>query len=349
MPKFLYILLLVNLTNACQNEHSGGTEAKGSGMDREQHAERQDIGVATSSEKPLQPALNERKPLAAEAPELGSVQLAASADSLANLGEAASPESGLRDKELKTPASIAQPAPDAAPSDATPTAATPTAATPRQVFTQWDALFADLDLFLKDAVSGGLVRYGDLAVAPVMLDDMTARISNADLDKASTLQNKAFKINAYNVLVMKQVVDHYPIPSPMDIAGFFDRQTYGVAGKKTTLNDLEAGLRSDPRIHFALVCGALGCPKILDGAFMPGKLDQQLDAVTRQALNDPTFIRYREGDQYAELSQIFNWYAQDFGGKDAILAYINEFRNQPIPEGTAITFYDYNWKLNKTP
>jgi len=335
MPKFLYILLLVNLANACQSEHSSGTANQDSGNEQDKDSLLHDANASQAEEETFRPSSYQRTPSTPE--RSGSAQLQANAvnDSLTNPADSeVNPGSGKGNTEAPS-GELSVPSPKET--------------VPQQVFTKWDALFADLDLFLKEAVYGGRVRYGDLAVAPVMLNDMVARIASADLEKAGTEQIKAFNINAYNVLVIQQVVEHYPIPSPMDIAGFFDRQTYLVAGKKTTLNDLEAGLRSDPRVHFALVCGALGCPKILDGAFMPGKLDQQLDAVTRSALNDPMFLRYQEGDQYAELSQIFNWYAVDFGGKDAIIAYINPFRSLPIPEETAINFYDYSWKLNKTP
>ena len=173
-------------------------------------------------------------------------------------------------------------------------------------------------------------------------------VANADLEKASEAQRKAFQINAYNLFVIKQIVEHYPISSPMDIAGFFDSREFDLAGKSTTLNDLEAGLRSDPRIHFALVCAAIGCPKIQSGAFMPATLDAQLDSRTRAAMNDPYFIRFKEGDQRAEVSQIFNWYAIDFGGPESVLEYINQFRTLPIPPATPIDFYEYDWKLNKS-
>ena len=80
---------------------------------------------------------------------------------------------------------------------------------------------------------------------------------------------------------------------------------------------------------------------------MPATLDAQLDSRTRAAMNDPYFIRFKEGDQRAEVSQIFNWYAIDFGGPESVLEYINQFRTLPIPPATQIDFYEYDWKLNK--
>jgi len=334
MPKFLYILLLVNFGNACQSEHNGYADDQNrtsavqpdSLLPADRAADREEETL--NQGKVTRPSKPEAALAAPDAPNTVPPDSSAAAKDQGNKAPSSQPGNAPEEGQL---------------------ASTATVSTSQQVFTKWDALFADFDQFFRENVQGGRVRYGDLAVSPVVLEDLVRRIADTDLSQASAAQNKAFAINAYNVLVIWQVVEHYPIPSPMDIAGFFDQQTYAVAGKKKTLNDLEAGLRSDPRIHFALVCGALGCPKILNGAYMPGKLDQQLDAVTRQALNDPAFLRYQDGDQFVELSQIFNWYAQDFGGEGAVLAYINAYRTLPIPEETAISYYDYSWKLNKTP
>jgi hypothetical protein len=333
MPKFLYILLLVNFGNACQSEHQGSAA----------HPNR-DSSVQADTLSPLI-----RQTTGQE--ETGNSLTARQSKPESTRTDAGQPLSVLPDTSA-TSQNLSGKTPPVQPENAATNEALTDASSGsgnQQVFTRWDALFADFDQFFRENVQGGRVRYVDLAVSPVVLEDLVRRIGETDLSQASAVQTKAFSINAYNVLVIWQVVEHYPIPSPMDIAGFFDRQTYLVAGKKKTLNELEAGLRSDPRVHFALVCGALGCPKILNAAYLPAKLDQQLDAVTRQALNDPVFMRYQEGDQFVELSQIFNWYAQDFGGEAAVLAYINGFRTRPIPEETAISYYDYNWKLNKTP
>lgn len=65
------------------------------------------------------------------------------------------------------------------------------------------------------------------------------------------------------------------------------------------------------------------------------------------ALNDPTFLRV-SGDK-AELSKIFDWYAKDFGGsKDNVLGFINRYRTDAIPASAKVSYYDYDWSLNKT-
>ncbi|MBI1268611.1 MAG: DUF547 domain-containing protein [Cryomorphaceae bacterium] len=207
-----------------------------------------------------------------------------------------------------------------------------------------------LDAFLAAYVHDGLVDY-----ALVKRDQATSawvtEIASAGLEETSPAERQAFLINAYNLLVIHAVAEAYPVNSVLDLSGFFDQKKYAVAGQSMTLNELEKThlLKEfgDPRFHFVLVCGAVDCPPIADKAYRPERLEQQLEVQTRAALNDPNFIRVTEDQQKASLSQIFEWYASDFGGsKSSALAYINRYRRPPINAGAAVTFYPYDWSLN---
>ena len=53
------------------------------------------------------------------------------------------------------------------------------------------------------------------------------------------------------------------------------------------------------------------------------------------------------GDK-AELSRIFEWYASDFGGsKSAVLGFINKYRDEAVPTSAKVSYYTYDWTLNK--
>ena len=117
------------------------------------------------------------------------------------------------------------------------------------------------------------------------------------------------------------------------------------------MNDLEKKkllrVYEDPRYHFVLVCGAMGCPPITPFAYRPEKLAEQLEVQSRKALNDAAFIKVDNDKKEVKLSQIFEWYASDFGGsKLKALRYINQYRNNPIPENYKIGYYNYDWNLN---
>ncbi len=209
--------------------------------------------------------------------------------------------------------------------------------------------FTKANSFFAKEVENGLLDYSSLK-SNSELKSLIAIVENADLSSTDDATKKAFYINAYNLHVINQGVDGYPIQSVQDIAGFFDRKKVKVAGDQTTLNNLEKQKLLKPykdgRLHFVLVCGALGCPPITDFAYLPEKLDMQLDQQTSLALNNPNFIRV-EGNKTG-LSQIFKWYTGDFGGSTkSVISFINKYRSSPIAENTKTSYYDYDWALNE--
>ena len=206
----------------------------------------------------------------------------------------------------------------------------------------------DTDRLFKTFVKNGLVDYAALK-DDAQLATLIKVIKNADLSDLQENSKKAFLINAYNLLVINKVAALYPINSMQDESGFFDKDKVQVAGENYTLNQLEKTLLldvyQDARLHFVLVCAALGCPPITNFAYHPDRLDDQLDQQTKLALNNPDFIKVSLSQ--VALSQIFKWYADDFGGsKNAIITFINQYRSKSISKNVRLVYYDYDWTLN---
>lgn len=198
----------------------------------------------------------------------------------------------------------------------------------------------------------GNVNYAAIKRNPLELQGLLKRIAAFDAASATPTDREAFYLNAYNLLVIGEVVAHYPLESVQKVPGFFDKNLVSVAGEKMTLNELEAKkLRqpyADPRVHFALVCGAKGCPRLSRTAYAATQLDAQLTTQARKVLQDPTFIRVDTKAGKVQLSQIFKWYEADFkaSGKTGV-AYVNQFREgKAIPATYAVDYYVYDWALN---
>lgn len=210
--------------------------------------------------------------------------------------------------------------------------------------------FTLADQFFSKYVEDGKVAYARIkANQEKELAILIKEIASFDLDGADESTAIAFMINTYNILAIKGIVDKYPVKSPMNIGNFFDKKGYMVAGTKMSLNQLEKEKlyprAKDPRLHFVLVCAAQSCPKLAGFAYVPQKLDQQIDAVTRQTLNDPEFIRVK-GNKLM-VSEIFNWYKGDFTkASKSILSYINQYLETKVDDKTKVGFYTYNWSLN---
>jgi hypothetical protein len=204
--------------------------------------------------------------------------------------------------------------------------------------------------FFSTYVNDGRVDYRTIRSNPALLDDLVGVIKQTNLAALTGNERKAFLINTYNILVIKQIVDNLDkIETTVGLTGFFDQITFMVGGVPMTLNKLEIKYLlmefRDARIHFALACGAIGCPKLQGFAYQEEDLDAKLDAVTRTTLNDPNFIRVSESS--VQVSQIFKWYSRDFLTEaPSILDYINQYRDNPIPTDKVLSYYDYDWNLN---
>lgn len=213
--------------------------------------------------------------------------------------------------------------------------------------------FSQTDSFLKKYVKNDLVNYAAIKAAPAELDELVAQIEAFNINslEAGNAQ-KAFWINSYNVLVIKGIVENYPTKSPLAIEGFFKTTVHRVAGQDLTLDAIEnekiRAAYGDARIHFALVCAALGCPPIKPYAYWPEKLDEQLAESTTAILNDGTFIRLNSEEKTVLVSEIFKWFRVDFETDgQSILQYINPFLKNKIPADYILDFYPYNWDLNE--
>ena len=166
----------------------------------------------------------------------------------------------------------------------------------------------------------------------------------------------AYAINAYNAYVVKGVIDHYPCESVKSIGtipfDFFKKFEYPFGGKSYTLEAWETKAReefNEPRLHFALNCASLGCPRLPNEAFMPARMEEQLAGETRKFVLEERNVKVEGGK--AKLSSIFKWYRGDFdrwleskGKPKDLLVAIQEFGGKAEGE---IEFLPYDWGINE--
>lgn len=214
-----------------------------------------------------------------------------------------------------------------------------------------ETFFNKADAFFKDNVKNGLVEYNKIKANPSGFNEVLDLALSINVSKSDRKNYQAFWINAYNLHVIKGIVNNYPVKSPLDINGFFDKTKREVGGKVITLNDIEnkllrANFPNEARFHFVLVCAGLGCPPIINEAYTPENLENQLQRQTTLALNNPNFVRVK--GKKVLLSQIFEWYTADFiqGGKSEI-EFVNEYRSEKLDPKSKRAYYAYDWTLNE--
>ena len=212
-----------------------------------------------------------------------------------------------------------------------------------------EAFFSAADTFFAQHVNEGRVDYKSIVSSSGPLDNLLKMAAEIRVETSDADTYRAFWINAYNLAVIKGIINNYPTNSPLDDAGFFDKTKYSLGGKKTTLNDIEHKLLranfKDARFHFVLVCGAIGCPPLISNAYLPSTLDTQLEVQTKKAING-SFIKVKKNKVYA--SKIMEWYKEDFtmNGKTEI-DFINTYRTEKISNKAKLSYFDYDWNLNK--
>ncbi len=216
---------------------------------------------------------------------------------------------------------------------------------------QWDKLLK------KYVNSSGLVNYKGFQKDKSELDAYLKMLSECSPGPGwSTNEQKAFWINAYNAFTVSLIVKHYPVKSIKDIGGKiykvntpWDIKFINIGGKKYDLNNIEHGILrkkyDDPRIHFALVCAAISCPRLRDEAYNAAKLDAQLDDAGKEFLNDKS--KNKITAQRADLSKYFSWYKDDFTKNGSLADFINKYSSIKINSKTTIGALDYNWNLNE--
>lgn len=209
---------------------------------------------------------------------------------------------------------------------------------------QWDQL---LKKYVNDK---GFVNYKGFKKDKAKLDAYLKMLSEKEPSNHWSVQELlAYYINLYNAATVKLIVENYPVKSIKDIDGAWTKDRVSVGDKTLSLGGIENGIlrkMDEPRIHFAINCASISCPKLLDEAYTAAKINEQLDRVTTE------FINSDKNDISAnnpKVSAIFDWYAKDFtvNGKKDVIAYINQFSETKINPGATLSYKNYNWDLNE--
>lgn len=215
------------------------------------------------------------------------------------------------------------------------------------------------ELLGKHVNAKGMVDYKG------MIADSTALNTYLDLLSANHPNEKnwskgerlAYWINAYNAFTVQLIIRNYPVESIKDIAGGipfvntpWDVKFIKIEGETYDLNNIEHGIIrkefNEPRIHFALVCAAVSCPKLRNEAYTAQRLDEQLEDEARYFFNNPEKNTITKDK--ITVSKLLKWYWGDFSdvAEDRI-SYVNKYSKTKANSDAEVDFMDYNWALNE--
>ena len=182
------------------------------------------------------------------------------------------------------------------------------------------------DALLKAHVVNGMVDYDAFAAAPTF-PKYLASLAATDPTMLPRDEQLALWINAYNAYTIQLIVAHRERESIRNInrtlflklKGPWSEPLARVGGKNLTLDDIEHRIirptYKEPRIHFAIVCAAMGCPPLRAEAYVGSRLGAQLDdQAVIFLLGSPAKNRVDLASRVWYYSMIFGSYKDDFGG-----------------------------------
>lgn len=225
----------------------------------------------------------------------------------------------------------------------------------------WDAFLARYVVAHGDG--GNRVAYAKVSDADKRrVDEYLSSLSAVPISKFSRDEQRAYWINLYNALTVDVVLDHYSVDSIRDISispGLFSVGPWGkklvrVEGEDVSLDDIEHRILrpiwKDPRIHYAVNCASLGCPKLARKAFTAANSETLLDQGARDFINSAHGTGFdSSGRLYA--SSIYDWFQDDFGGDEVgVIAHLRAYAAPALAaklDGvTDVYGFDYDWTLN---
>jgi hypothetical protein len=202
------------------------------------------------------------------------------------------------------------------------------------------------------------VAYGTDHKALAAYIDGLAEVAINTFNKA---EQKAYWINLYNALTIRIVLDHYPVDSIRDIDiadglladGPWQKKLLTIEGEAVSLDDIEHRILRpiwrNARLHYALNCGAVGCPNLETKAFTAANTEDLLNAAARAYVNHVRGVDARP--EWLLVSSIYVWFEDDFGGSaDGVLQHLKKYAQPDLARRLdghrEINNHAYDWALN---
>lgn len=217
--------------------------------------------------------------------------------------------------------------------------------------------FGNYDQILKKYVSKGLVDYESLkksgGVDAAYIELHAISPSQLSSNKAKL----AFWINAYNLISLKMLLDHYPMKQVIELGQAKGFQEHLVGGKGYTLKQISEEVLPplletvDWRGIFLICDGSLGGPDLGSHAYQLDQLDNDLAAACKSYVSSPAHYRASADTATLSISPFYRWnrnfielkYPSPF---DLVADYLPTKRLIDVGKINRNYGLEYDWRLN---
>lgn len=198
------------------------------------------------------------------------------------------------------------------------------------------------------------------------LQSVSTKILSGQLQ--TDVDKKVFWINVYNAYIQLLLIENPNLYE--DRGDFFKKERITIAGEQLSFDEIEHGIirsskiklslgllrnpfvgkfertfrtkETDPRVHFALNCGAKSCPLV--AVYQVEGFENKIEAVAKDFLSKTTRFERNENSVY--ITSLFSWFRGDFGGKRGIVKFLKKYNQIPEDSNPELTFTKYDWTLS---
>ena len=218
------------------------------------------------------------------------------------------------------------------------------------------------DQFLREWVLYGADGVGRFHYGEIVKSDKDAlksyltQMAKIKITHYHRKEQLAYWLNLYNAVVINMVLQEYPIKTIKEASSPWSSQKITVEGHGLSLDNIEhdiiRAIFQDFRIHFAINSAAYGSGGVTKTAYTGKNLEMNLEQVTKDFLSHDRGLSIM--GKKVQVSTIFKWYRDDFGGSDEdilriIKKYTSDAKRAQLKKHKMVRFdYQFDWQLNDT-
>jgi len=193
-------------------------------------------------------------------------------------------------------------------------------------------------------------------------------LAAADMNELTPNEQLALGINAYNALCIGKIIGYYKSSGALPVSindldnevKVWEQPAGVVGGTELSLDHIEhkilRQLWKEPRVHASIVCASASCPDLRAEAFVPNRINAQLDDQCQNWMQNTT-KGLAVSKNTLTLSRIFLWFESDFL---AVAPGVANWAVHHLPSSheakgivdsgkQTVSYFEYNWLLNQTP